>query len=68
MESLMFIFCLTAPIALLIFSNYMNGREMDAFKKDVARELTLLSNRIDVLNGTCVKNYGCKNSKPSKKK
>jgi len=55
METIMFTFCLTAPILLVLFSNYMNDREIAKLKDDINKELQLMQNRIDVLNGTCVK-------------
>lgn len=57
METIMFTFCLAAPTLLLLFSNYMNDREIAKLKDDINKELQLMQNRIDVLNGTCVKTY-----------
>ena len=41
METIMFTFCLTAPVLLVLFSNYMNDREIAKLKDDINKELQL---------------------------
>jgi hypothetical protein len=51
MESLMFIFCVTAPLGVLMFSNYTHDKEMRQLRKELVKEFELIDNRISTVNG-----------------
>lgn len=57
MEHYFYLFCMCAPIVLLLISNYLHGRELAVLKSEIEHQLQLMQNRIDVVDGTCVKIY-----------